>query len=212
LECQVPALSPTARGFFYLARPLPRRARESAVLLKGGECVLPTQQKIDAVAEMTQRLEGCQIAVAAKYVGINVAQASELRNRLRAAGIEFKVYKNTLARRALRSQGMEAAADFMEGPTAWAFSKDPVAPAKILKEFGKEVSFVSMVGGVLEGKPVTAAQLEALAGLPPREQLIAQVVGTMAMPLRNTVGVLAALPRNLVNVLDQIRQQKEQAA
>ena len=56
------------------------------------------------------------------------------------------------------------------------------------------------------------AQLEALAGLPPREQLIAQVVGTMAMPLRNAVGVLAALPRNLVNVLDQIRQQKEQAA
>ena len=195
-----------------MVRPLPRRARESAVLLKGGECVLPTQQKIDAVAEMTQRLEGCQIAVAAKYVGINVAQASELRNRLRAAGIEFKVYKNTLARRALRSQGMEAAADFMEGPAAWAFSSDPVAPAKILKEFGKEVQFVSMVGGVLEGKPVTAAQLEALAGLPPREQLIAQVVGTMAMPLRNTVGVLAALPRNLVNVLDQIRQQKEQAA
>ena len=195
-----------------MARPRPRRARDGAVLLKGGECVLPTQQKIDAVAEMTQRLEGCQIAVAAKYVGMNVAQASELRNRLRAAGVEFKVYKNTLARRALRSQGMEAAADFMEGPTAWAFSKDPVAPAKILKDFGKEVAFVSMVGGVLEGKPVTAAQLEALAGLPPREQLIAQVVGTMAMPLRNTVGVLAALPRNLVNVLDQIRQQKEQAA
>lgn len=195
-----------------MARPRPRRARESAVLSKGGECVLPTQQKIDAVAEMTQRLEGCQIAVAAKYVGMNVAQASELRNRLRAAGVEFKVYKNTLARRALRSQGMEAAADFMEGPTAWAFSVDPVAPAKILKEFGKEVPFVSMVGGVLEGRPVTAAQLEALAGLPPREQLIAQVVGTMAMPLRNTVGVLAALPRNLVNVLDQIRQQKEQAA
>jgi len=65
---------------------------------------------------------------------------------------------------------------------------------------------------VLEGKPVTAAQLDALASLPPREQLIAQVVGTMAMPLRNAVGVLAALPRNLVSVLDQIRQQKEQAA
>ncbi len=173
---------------------------------------MPTQQKIDAVAEMKARLEKCEIAVATKYIGLNVAQATDLRNRLRANGIEFKVYKNTLATIALTELGMEGAAGCMDGPTAWAFSKDPVAPAKVLKEFGKEVQFVSMVGGVLQGQPVNAAQLDALASLPPRDQLIAQVVGTIAMPLRNAVGALSALPRNLVNALDQIRKQKEEQA
>lgn len=173
---------------------------------------MPTKEKIDAVAEMKARLADNQIAIATKYVGMNVFQATSLRSKLRESGIEFKVYKNTLARLALRELGMEKAADFMEGPTAWAFSKDPVAPAKILKDFGKDVQFVSMLGGVLEGQPVTAAQLDALASLPPREQLIAQVVGTIAMPLRNAVGALSALPRNLVNALDQIRKQKEEQA
>jgi len=172
---------------------------------------LPTKEKIEAVAELKERLASCQIAIATKYVGMNVFQATNLRTRLRESGIEFKVYKNTLASRALNELGMGKAADFMEGPTAWAFSKDPVAPAKVLKDFGKEVPFVSMQGGVLEGQPVSAAQLEALASLPPRDVLIAQVVGTIAMPLRNAVGVLGALPRNLVNALDQIRKQKEEA-
>ncbi len=173
---------------------------------------MPTKEKIEAVAELKERLTTCQIAIAAKYVGMNVFQATNLRTKLRENGVEFKVYKNTLARRALNELGMGAAADFMEGPTAWAFSKDPVAPAKVLKEFGKEVPFVMMQGGVLSGQPVTAAQLEALAGLPSRDQLLAQVVGTMVMPLRNAVGVLSALPRNLVNALDQIRKQKEEQA
>ncbi len=173
---------------------------------------MPKPEKIEAVSEFKKRLENSEVAVITKYVGINVAQVSELRNKLREAGVEFKVYKNTLARRALREMGVEAAADFMEGPTAWAFSKDPVAPAKILKQFAGEVKFVSMAGGVLSGRVVTAAQLESLAGLPPREQLLAMVVGTIAAPLSGFVGVLNALPRNLVNVLDQIRKQKEGAA
>jgi large subunit ribosomal protein L10 len=173
---------------------------------------LPTKEKIEAVAEMKERLANNQIAIATKYVGMNVFQATNLRTKLRESGVEFKVYKNTLARRALNELGMGKAADFMEGPTAWAFSKDPVAPAKVLKDFGKEVPFVMMQGGVLEGQPVSPAQLEALASLPPRDMLIAQVVGTIAMPLRNAVGALGALPRNLVNALDQIRKQKEEQA
>ncbi|NLF57623.1 MAG: 50S ribosomal protein L10, partial [Candidatus Hydrogenedens sp.] len=100
---------------------------------------------------MKARLAECEVAIAAKYIGINVAQATDLRNRLRDSGVEFKVYKNTLSRRALRELGIENAADCMEGPTAWAFCKDPVAPAKILQEFGKEVPFVAMMGGVLSG-------------------------------------------------------------
>lgn len=173
---------------------------------------MPTQQKIDSVAELGARLDNCEIAVMTQYVGINVARVTELRQKLRDAGVEFKVYKNTLARIALRERGAEAAADFMSGPTAWAFSKDPVTPAKILKEFSDQVPFISIVGGVLNGKPLTKQQVIMLACLPPREILLAQVVGTIAAPLRNLGGVLNALPRNLVNVLDQIRKQKEEGA
>lgn len=172
---------------------------------------MPKPEKIEAVAEFKERLSNSEVAIITKYVGINVAKVSEMRNKLRDAGVEFKVYKNTLARRALREMGVEAAADFMEGPSAWAFSKDPVVPAKILKQISGEVKFVSMAGGVLSGRPVTGAQLEALASLPPREQLLAMVVGTIAAPLSGFVGVLNAVPRSLVNVLDQIRKQKEDA-
>ena len=171
---------------------------------------MATQKKIDDVAEIKAKLEQNEIAILTKYVGINVAKVTALRKRLREAGVDYKVYKNTLARRALSELGLESAADFMEGPTGWAFSEDPVAPAKVLKEFSAEVNVVSMAGGVLSGKVVTAEQLNALASLPPRDQLLAQVIGTIAAPLRNLGGVLNAVPRNLVNVLDQIKKQKEE--
>lgn len=172
---------------------------------------MPTPLKEQIVAEIKENISNSDVAIMTQYVGMNVAQATELRKKLREAGAQFKVYKNTLARLALRELDLESAADMMEGPTSWAFCKDPVAPAKILKDFAKDVQFVAMRGGILTGSVVSAAQLEALADLPSREQLIAQVVGTIAMPLRNTVGVLSALPRNLVNALDQIRKQKEEA-
>lgn len=145
------------------------------------------------------------------YVGVNVEKVTKLRRQLREAGVEYKVYKNTLARRALRELDLESAADLMQGPTAWAFSEDPVAPAKILKDFFKESKFVTMEGGILAGQIVGPDQLKAIADLPSRDQLIAQTVGVIAAPLRNFVGTLQALPRNLVNVLDQIQKQKEAA-
>ena len=172
---------------------------------------MPTKQKEATVAEIKELISNNDITIMTQYVGINVEQVTELRKKLRETETTFKVFKNTLSRLALRDLGMEDAADMMEGPTAWAFCKDPVAPAKVLKDFGKEVPVVIMRGGILNGVPVSNAQLNALADLPSRDQLIAQVVGTIAMPLRNTVGVLSALPRNLVNALDQIRQQKEDA-
>lgn len=173
---------------------------------------MPKQYKIDSVAEFKEKLARSGIAIASQYVGINVAKVTELRKNLREAGIDFKVYKNTLARIALRDMGLEEAADCMTGPTAWAFSKDPVAPAKMLKQAGKELPFVVMTGGVLDGKAVTGAQLIALADLPPREQLLAMVAGTIAAPISNLLGVLNAVPRGLVNVLDQVRKQKEEGA
>ena len=171
---------------------------------------MATPKKTAEIAEIKERLENSEIAIATQYKGISVEQVTALRKQLRDAGIEYKVYKNTLARRALRELQIEDAADCMEGPIAWAFSSDPVAPAKILKDYGKKVKSVVMVGGVLGGKPVDAAQLVALASLPSRDQLLAQVVGTIAAPLRNFVGTLNALPRNLVNVLDQVQKKKSE--
>jgi large subunit ribosomal protein L10 len=172
---------------------------------------LPTVEKIASVAEIKERLQNNEIAIATQYVGIKVEKVTALRKKLRDANCEYKVYKNTLAKRALDELGLGDAAGFMEGPTAWAFSNDPVTPAKLLKEFAKESDFVKVRGGVLGGRVVNEQQLKALADLPSREQLLSQVVGTIAAPLQNLLGVLNAVPRSMVNVLDQIRKQKEEA-
>jgi len=171
---------------------------------------LPTPEKERVIAEIKERIERSEIVVITRYIGINVAQVTELRKKLRSQGVLFKVYKNTLAKRALDDLGLSAASSFVEGPTVWAFSNDPAAVTKTLKEFAGTVEFVGMNGGVLGGQVVSSAELTALADLPPRDVLLAQVVGTVAAPLRNLVGTLNALPRNLVSVLDQIRKQKEE--
>lgn len=167
-------------------------------------------EKVAVVEEIKQKIEGNSIAILSKYIGINVADVTRLRKTLRDSGVDYKVYKNNLAKRALAELNLEDAAQHMDGPMAWAFSEDPVAPAKILKKFGEEVKFVEMTGGVLDGQILDQARLKALADLPSREQLLAQLVGTIAAPLRNTLGVLNATPRNFVNVLDQIRKKKEE--
>jgi large subunit ribosomal protein L10 len=172
---------------------------------------LATPEKIEAVADFKQRVENSQIAIATKYIGIDAAQATDLRSKLREGNVHFKVYKNTLVKRALDEMGLSEVSGVMDGPTAWAFCEDPVSPAKILKEFAADVPVVEMNGGILEGKAVSKDQLAALAVLPSRDALVAQVVGTIAAPLRNLVGVLSAPTRNMVNVLDQIRKQKEEA-
>tara|TARA_R110001592_G_scaffold14535_3_gene64752 strand:+ start:508 stop:1038 length:531 start_codon:yes stop_codon:yes gene_type:complete len=169
---------------------------------------LATPKKISDIAEMKARIESSEIAIATKYVGISVEQVTELRKQLREAGVEYKVYKNTLARRALKELDVEAAADFMEGPTAWAFSADPVAPAKILKAFSKKAKTIAMVGGVLGGKPVNADQLTTLASLPSHEQLLSQIAGTIAAPIQKLMGTINAVPSNLANVIDQVQKMK----
>jgi large subunit ribosomal protein L10 len=173
---------------------------------------LPTAEKEAIVDELKQSIEKSAVVVLTQYVGINADQVTDLRRKLREQNVEYKVFKNTLAKRALDDLGFSECVAHMEGPTAWAFCEDPVAPAKILKNFGKEVKFVQMTGGILDGKVISTAELDVLANLPSREQLLAQVVGTIAAPLRNLVGVLSATPRNLVNVLDQIKKQKEEGA
>ncbi len=171
---------------------------------------LPKPEKLEAVAELKERIQNARLVVMTKYVGINAGQATELRRRLRDQDVELKVYKNTLAQRVLDELGLADAGRYMDGPTAWAFSTDPVAPAKVFRDFAKDVPAVGMNGGILTGKLVGPAELERLADLPPREVLLGQVAGTLAAPMQNLAQVLNALPRNLANALDQVRRQKEE--
>ena len=167
-------------------------------------------EKEAAIEELKTYIANNSIVILSQYHGISVAEVTELRSKLRAENVKFKVYKNTLAKRALDELDLSEVNAYMEGPTVWAFCDDPVAPAKILKRFSKQVDAIRMRGGILEGKPITAEMLNSLADLPAREQLLAHVVGTFAMPLRQLVGALSALPRNLVWVMDAICRKKEE--
>lgn len=171
---------------------------------------MATPEKEAAIAELKENIENCTVAIMSKYQGISAEEVSKLRAVLREQNVTYRVYKNTLAKRALDELDLGAASQYMDGPMAWAFCDDPVAPAKALKDFGKNVNEVSMVGGVLDGVVIDSTKLTALADLPSREQLLAQVVGTIAAPLRNLVGTLDAVPRSMVNVVDAIRRKKEE--
>ncbi len=171
---------------------------------------LPTQEKEQAIQEFKDRLQQSKVAIATRFIGINALQSTVLRKKLRDENVLLKVYKNTLVKRALDELGLSGAVKYLEGPTAWAFCADPVAPAKVLKEYNKEVEKVSMAGGVLEGVVISKEQLDALASLPSREALLGQLVGVISMPLRNFVSVINAPNRDFVNVLDQIRKKKEE--
>jgi len=171
---------------------------------------LKRSDKENSVAELKERIENHEIAVLTKYIGITAGQATELRRKLRDEGVTLKVYKNRLAKRVLDELGYNSAAEYLDGPTAWAFSDDPVAPPKALKAFNKELPQIDMNGAILQGSVISRAQLDVLADLPPREQLLAQTAGAIAAPLRSFAGALNALPRNLATVLEQVRKQKEE--
>ncbi|MDR3527034.1 MAG: 50S ribosomal protein L10 [Rhizomicrobium sp.] len=162
------------------------------------------------VTEMHERLTRAKAVFLADFRGMNVGQATSLRNELRGASVEYKVFKNTLFELAAKGTGAEPLDPYLAGPTAVAISyDDPVSAAKVLSKFAKDPQgkFV-LKAGVLSGKLLDVKQIQALADLPSREVLIAKMLGSMQAPATNFVGVLAALPGSLVRVLDAIRAQK----
>jgi large subunit ribosomal protein L10 len=173
---------------------------------------LKREEKARIIEELTEKLKGNSV-VLVDYQGINVAQSTRLRERSREAGIEFMVAKNTLAQLAADRAGAEGISELLVGPTAMAFSEDPVAGAKLMAEFSNEVEPFELKGGLLEGgRVVDAAGVAALARLPGREQLIAQVVGGIQSPLAGLVSVLNGTIRNLAVVLNQVAEQKRAQA
>lgn len=168
-------------------------------------------QKEVMLNELKEKIGNSQVTILADFRGIPVAKITDLRSRLRKAGSEMKVAKNTIAGIAAKEVGVEGLDQYLEGPTVFAFSiEDPVAPAKILSDFAKEIKQgLDIKAGILEGKVIDANGVKALADLPSREVLLAKVLGGMQAPMYGFASVLAANLRNLVYVLDQVRQQKE---
>lgn len=165
------------------------------------------KQKVEAIAE---QMKNSPSMVFVDYRGITVEEDTRLRNELRAAGVDYRVIKNEMLRRAADSLGMNEASAHLVGPTACAFgTDDPVAPAKILGEFIKKTKKLTIKAGIVEGKVIDVAGVKALADLPSREVLIAKVLGSMNAPISSFVGVLAAVPRSLVVALSAICDQKQ---
>ncbi|OUM98223.1 MAG: 50S ribosomal protein L10 [Firmicutes bacterium ZCTH02-B6] len=174
---------------------------------------MPRPEKVAAVEEIREQLAASKAVFVTDYRGLTVAQMTRLRRKLRESGTEYTVVKNTLTRIAARETDAQALDPFLEGPTALAFAKqDPVAAAKALLDFAKESKILQIRGGVLGGKPVGADDIQALANLPPREVLLAQVVGGLQAPISGFVFVLQGTLRKLVYALDAVRQKKESAA
>jgi large subunit ribosomal protein L10 len=167
------------------------------------------EEKARVIEGLAQKLRGGS-AVLVDYQGMDVAQSTQLRARSREAGVEFVVAKNTLTRRAADEAGVEGLSEFLVGPTALAFSEDPVAGAKLMAEFADRVESFALKAGLLEGgRVLDEAGVVALSRLPGREQLLAQVVGGISSPLTGLVTVLNNTVQGLVVALGQIAEQKQ---
>ncbi len=169
------------------------------------------EEKARVIEELAEKL-GNNSAVLVDYQGINVAQSTQLRARSRESGVEFVVAKNTLAQRAADQAGVEGLEELLVGPTALAFSEDPVAGAKLMAEFANQIEAFELKGGLLDGSRVVDAEgIVALSRLPGREQLLAQLLVAIQSPVAGLVTVLNAPLRNLAVVLNQVAEQKNQA-
>ena len=173
---------------------------------------MPTQEKIESVEELRGRLNGVRTVLLTEYRGLTVQQLSDLRKQLRSVSAEYKVIKNRLARLAL-SPDLAEVKGLLKGPTGMIIAKeDPVAVAKALHTFAKTNQALVIKAGYVEGRMVQPDGLKALADLPSRDALRAQIVGAITGPLAQLVGLLQAPQRELVYVLSQRGKGAEAAA
>lgn len=172
---------------------------------------MPTPEKEKLVKELSKKLSKSEVTILADYSGINVRAVTQLRDEFRKASIEYRIFKNTLARIAAKKSGLEELLQFMDGPTGYVFADDPVAPSKALVDFIRANPTMKIKCAVLGGELIDAAQVKAIAGLPPKDVLLAQLLGQLMAPVSGMVNVLSGPIRNLVYALEDLRRQKEAA-
>jgi large subunit ribosomal protein L10 len=163
------------------------------------------EDKERVVAELTERLRTTETLLVADYRGLTMPQIDELRTKLLEHGARFAVVKNTLTRRAAELAGADALLALLEGPTAIAFLEsegDPVAVAKALVDTARETRVLVVRGGMLEGRPVEAGEIESLAKLPPADVLRGQVLGAITAPLTGILALFTAPLQDLYGLLD----------
>jgi len=171
------------------------------------------EKKKEIAENLHEKFSRSKVVIVTDYKGMNVTMMNDLRKRLRAAEVEYRVVKNTLLARASEGTSVSAIRDKFKGPVAVALSyKDPVAPAKILSDFAKENSKLEIKLGVMDGKMLTVDGIKALSSLPPREILLSQLLALMNAVPTGFVRVLAAVPQNFMGVLNALREKKEKEA
>lgn len=169
------------------------------------------ERKQQIAQDLHGRFERAKVVILTDYKGLNVGAMTELRRRLKQAGIEYRVVKNSLLERAATDTPADVIKEAFKGPSAIALSyDDPVAPAKVLTQFAKENGKLKIRLGVLNGKVIGEADIKNLADLPSREVLLAQLLGVLNAVPTSFVRVLSAVPGGLVNVLNAVKEQKEQ--
>lgn len=169
-------------------------------------------EKAAKVAEIKELLANSKCTILVDFCGLTVAQDTALRRKMREAGVHYNVVKNTLLRIAAQEAGIEGLEPVLEHNTAIAVApEDPVAVAKIVCDFAKENKELKIKIGVLDGKAISVEEIKALASLPPKEVLIAKMLGSMNAPISGLVNVLQGTIRNVVYALEAVRKQKESA-
>ncbi len=167
-------------------------------------------EKEQLVTELTTKIKGAKALYYTDFTGLNVKRMTDLRRRLKKAGIEYVVIKNTLALRAVNDSGLVGTK--LKGPTGLIVSKDPVSAAKLLTDFAKENEQKPTVkGGMLEGVAIDEAQVKKLASMPSREQMLAELGASMQAPMAAFVGALNGLLYMFAGALDALKTQRDEA-
>jgi large subunit ribosomal protein L10 len=173
---------------------------------------LRIEEKQQIAEDLRDRFSKSAIIVLTDYKGLDVAAMNDLRRKLRAEGIEYKVVKNSILIRASAGNDGDLIKDFFKGPSAVALSyDDPIAPAKVLAQFAKDNEKLEIKVGVLNGKVLDAIAIKALALLPPREMMLGQLLAALNAIPTSFVRTIAEIPRSFVGLLAAIRDQKEAA-
>jgi large subunit ribosomal protein L10 len=171
------------------------------------------EQKAEQVELLTEKLKKAKVAVLTDYRGLTVTQLHELRGRLRGGDVEYRVIKNTLARRAAEAAGVKALEAELNGPVAIAFGYDDLsAPAKLINEFVRATRLkLDITGGLVEGRVVSPEQVKQLADMPSRETLLSQLAGTIQSPIARLAGALQTPLSTLAGALESYQKQLEAA-
>lgn len=173
---------------------------------------MPNVKNQETLVKIKEDLEGVSAVWVVDYCGLTVKDIQTLRSEIREAGACLKVYKNTLMHIALAESDLPTLDDMLSGPSAFVFAgEDVAAAAKTVKNFAKKNQNLEIKGGLMEGAAVTAAEVEAIASLPSREELIAQIAGAISGVARGLAVTINGVPKGLAQVTKAVAEQKEAA-